>query len=106
MNMSHVYADFHNADEQDRLRLNCVGTVQDLSKQCITLQEDLQLIFYSEELEVNGQVQFSDEENIWVAVINWDSIREVEVPRPNEANSLTPFSKVPNKNLVGFGNLK
>ena len=91
--MPHVYADFHNADEQGRLRLNCVGTVQDLSKQCIALQENLELIFYSEDLEVNGQVQFSSEENIWVGVIDWDAIREIGVPKPTESNSLTSFLK-------------
>ena len=73
-----VYADFHNADRQGRLRLNCIGTVQDLSRYQIKLQEDLVLTLYSEDLEVEGQVQYSSEENLWVAVIDWDAIREVE----------------------------
>jgi len=73
-----VYADFHNADRQGRLRLNCIGTMQDLSHYRIKLQEDLVLTLYSEDLEVEGQVQYSSEENLWVAVIDWDAIREVE----------------------------
>ena len=73
-----VYADFHNADPQGRLRLNCVGTVQDLSRQQIELKEGLRLALYSENLEVEGQVQYSTEENLWVAVIDWDAIQEVE----------------------------
>ena len=38
--MSHpkVFADFHNADFQGRLRLNCIGTIQDLACQLIELQ--------------------------------------------------------------------
>jgi hypothetical protein len=38
--MSHprIFADFHNAYEQGRLRLNCVGTIEDLSCQNIKLQ--------------------------------------------------------------------
>ena len=28
-------------------------------------------------LEVDGIVQYSEEENLWVAVIDWDAIREV-----------------------------
>ncbi len=54
-----VYADFQNADSQGRLRLNCVGTVQDLSRQQIQLREGLDVTLYSEELEVKGQVQYS-----------------------------------------------
>ena len=74
-----VYADFHNADTQGRLRLNCVGTLQDLVQQQICLQEGLSLTLYSEELEVEGEVQYSTAESVWVAVIDWDVIREIEV---------------------------
>ena len=73
-----VYVDFHNADRQGRLRLNCIGTVEDLSRYQIKLQEGLPLILYSEDLEVEGEVHYSNEENLWVAVIDWDAIREVE----------------------------
>ena len=27
-----IYADFHNADPGGRLRLNCIGTTQDLAR--------------------------------------------------------------------------
>ena len=80
MNTLKVYADFHSADSQGRLRLNCVGTVQDLSRQRIELTDGLSLTLYSEDLEVEGQVQCSMEENLWVAVIDWDAIKEVEYP--------------------------
>ena len=78
--MSHIkiFADFHNADEQGRLRLNCMGTISDLSRQNMKLQQGQLLTLYSEDLEVDGVVQYSDEENIWVAVIDWNEIREVE----------------------------
>ncbi|MDE0554214.1 MAG: hypothetical protein OXI24_08380, partial [Candidatus Poribacteria bacterium] len=37
-----------------------------------------------EELEVEGIVHYSEEEELWTAVIDWDAIREVEpiVPQP------------------------
>lgn len=76
MSTPRVYADFHNADIQGRLRLNCVGTVEDLARQQIVLRDGLLLTLYSEELEVEGRVQYSTEENLWVAVIDWDAIRE------------------------------
>lgn len=35
---SEFHADFHNADVQGRLRLNCIGTVEDLARQNIELR--------------------------------------------------------------------
>ena len=33
-----VYADFHNADPQGRLRLNCIGTTEDLARHNVVAQ--------------------------------------------------------------------
>lgn len=78
MNYPRIFADFHNADEQGRLRLNCVGTIEDLSRQNIKLQDGQFLAFYDEELEVDGVVQYSEEENLWVAAIDWKQIKQVK----------------------------
>ncbi len=77
MNEPRVFVDFHNADAQGRLRLNCIGTVEDLARQQISLRDGQPLVLYSEDLEVDGIAQYSEEENLWVAVIDWDAIREV-----------------------------
>jgi hypothetical protein len=77
MNKPRIFADFHNADTQGRLRLNCVGTIEDLARQQISLREGQPLVLYSEDLEVDGVVQYSEEENLWIAVIDWDAIREI-----------------------------
>ena len=76
MNHPKVFADFHNADAKGRLRLNCIGTVEDLAQQQIVLRDGLSLTLYSEELEVEGVVQYSTDENVWVAVIDWNAIRD------------------------------
>ncbi|MDZ8221421.1 MULTISPECIES: hypothetical protein [unclassified Nostoc] len=73
-----VFADFHNADAEGRLRLNCIGTIEDLANQSIELRDGQLLTIYSEDLEVDGVVQFSEEEKLWVAAIDWDRIRQVE----------------------------
>jgi hypothetical protein len=78
MKYPRIFADFHNADEQGRLRLNCVGTIEDLSRQNIKLEDGKFLALYDEELEVDGMVQYSQEESLWVAVIDWKQIRQVE----------------------------
>ncbi len=77
MNNPRVFADFYNADSQGRLRLNCIGTIEDLSRQGTKLIDGEKLSVYSEELEADAVVTYSDEEKIWVAAIDWDKIREV-----------------------------
>jgi hypothetical protein len=78
MSLSRVFVDFHNADERGRLRLNCIGTIEDLSRQQAELEDGQQLTLYSEDLEVDGVVQFSEGEKVWVATIDWNQIRQVE----------------------------
>jgi hypothetical protein len=78
MSLSRVFVDFHNADEQGRLRLNCIGTLEDLARQKAELENGQQLTLYSEDLEVDGVVQFSEDEKVWVATIDWNQIRQVE----------------------------
>jgi hypothetical protein len=75
MNTPRVFADFHNADSQGRLRLNCAGTVEDLARQGITPRDGQRLTSHNEDLEVEGQVRHSAEEDLWVAVIDWDAIQ-------------------------------
>ncbi len=78
MNMPRIFADFHNADNQGRLRLNCIGTVEDLARQNIELQDGKLLTLYSEDLEVEGVVQYSTEEQLWVAAIDWNAIKQID----------------------------
>jgi hypothetical protein len=99
-----VYADFHNADAKGRLRLNCVGTTEDLARQGITLREGMPLTLYADDLDtkgrldellVDGIVSFSEEERCWVASIDWPSIHHASerlapadgTQRPSEASS-------------------
>ena len=78
MNTLRVFADFHNADPKGRVRLNCAGTVADLERQKIELRNGQSVIIYSEELEVEGVVHYSEAEKLWTAVIDWNAIQEVD----------------------------
>lgn len=71
-----IYADFNNADPVGRLRLNCVGTVRDLGRLGVRLQDGLRLRVHDEELEADGEVSYSSDEQIWVAKIDWNAIRQ------------------------------
>ena len=84
MSIPKVYADFQNLDDFNRLRLTCAGTLQDLERQSLRLQEGLVLTFYTDdedrqgkpdELRVDGTVHFDREENSWVAAVDWTALR-------------------------------
>jgi hypothetical protein len=64
MSTPKVYADFQNLDDDNRLRLTSVGTLQDLKRLGIDLSEDLVLTFYTDDAD----------EGCWVAAINWTAI--------------------------------
>jgi len=71
-----VFVDFNNSDRQGRVRLNCVGTVQDLNRLGIVLQEGAEMLLSCVELEVEGIVTYSIEEGLWVARVDWDKVRD------------------------------
>jgi len=82
--LPHVYSDFQNADAQGRLRLTCVGVVNDLARQQVRIREGLGLLLYSDDaddegrevrLVVEGSATYSQHEQCWVAVVDWQKIR-------------------------------
>ena len=67
-----IYVDFNNRDSLGRVRLNTKGTFDDLKRFNIELKPGLELLLDDEEeLMASGIVQFSQEENIWVASFEW-----------------------------------
>ncbi len=71
-----VFVDFHNSDRHARVRLNTVGTVQDLNRLGIVLHEGAEIHLYCLEAEAEGVVSYSTEEGLWVAMVDWDKIRD------------------------------
>lgn len=71
-----IYADFNNADQMGRLRLNCIGTVRDLGRLGLQLQNGLRVRVHDEELEAEAEIGYSSDEHIWVAKIDWDAIKQ------------------------------
>ena len=70
-----LYVDFMNADPQGRIRMNCVGTSEDLDRQNISLRDGIRIVVHDDELEADGEVSFSKDEQIWVARIDWNALR-------------------------------
>lgn len=68
--MKRIFADFNNFDTQGRVRLNTNGTKEDLKKLELRLVNGMKLLLYDDGLQVEAVVEFSNEENIWVATID------------------------------------
>jgi hypothetical protein len=84
MQLPLVHADFHNADQQGRLRLNSAGTLRDPKQHGMEFHPGLRMRFYSDDasdageqdnLVVDGVVEYSAEENCWVATVDWNAVR-------------------------------
>lgn len=94
-----IYVDFHNADEKGRVRLNCIGMTQDLAGHQVRLAPGLTLELYSDDADdrgnpddllVTGVVEYSNDEQCWVAVIDWSAIRHASDDSRHQANGVAP----------------
>jgi hypothetical protein len=97
-----VYADFHNADTRGRVRLNCVGTIEDLARQGIALRDGMALTLYADDLDAQGRpdelladgiVSFSEEEHCWVAAVDWSAIRHASREQSVPADQTKPSAE-------------
>jgi hypothetical protein len=76
MGIPKIFADFNNADEHGRVRLNTTGTFEDIQRMKINLEEGMQIFLDDyDSLIAIGRVKYSNEENVWVAEINWDDLK-------------------------------
>jgi hypothetical protein len=75
-----ISADFNNADALGRVRLNTVGTVEDLGRAGVRLADGLRVTIHDADLEADAEVVFSADEHIWVAKIDWKAIRHISRP--------------------------
>lgn len=91
-----IYADFHNLDDFNRLRLTCAGTLAELSRQAIELREGLILTLYMDdaddegrpdELLAEGIVHYCSEEQVWVASVDWDKVRHASDDQPSSISA-------------------
>ncbi|MEO8146235.1 MAG: hypothetical protein ABI723_01295 [Bacteroidia bacterium] len=77
--MEKILVDFHNSDKKGRVRLNTNGTRTDLEKNNIILIEGIELLLHDgDELVTKGIINYSKDENIWVAEIDWNDLKNKE----------------------------
>ena len=75
--MIKIYGDFQNSDRAGNIRLNSKGTREDLALLGVDLEPNMEVLISDGELEVYGIVEFSIEEDIWVAKIDWGLVKDV-----------------------------
>jgi hypothetical protein len=90
MDTARIYADFHNLDDANQLRLTCAGTLADLARHGIQLREGQVLTFYTDdaddhgrpdELRIQGTVHYDAEQQCWVAAVDWSALRHASDER-------------------------
>lgn len=70
-----LYADFNNADPAGRVRLNGAGSLRDLARLGLRLEDGMRVTVHDEELAADGEVAYSREEGVWVVRIDWTLVR-------------------------------
>ena len=76
MELPRIFADFNNADSCGRLRLIFHRSAEDIERQKLNMISGLKVVIYdNDELSAIGEVVFSEEEQIWVARIDWSQIK-------------------------------
>jgi hypothetical protein len=92
-----IYADFMKVSKSGRLKLVCLGTVRDMSKHGLEFSEGMKLTFYNEDEDSNGNsddlvvegiVEFDGSDDCWIARIDWDEIKNISKLSPTERERL------------------
>ncbi|MFZ2959788.1 MAG: hypothetical protein WA705_23145 [Candidatus Ozemobacteraceae bacterium] len=73
--MIRIWGDFNSRDEEDRIRLNTVGSLEDLDKYPKQIRGGLRIIVFDDDFEVDGILEFS--EGIWKAKLLLDTGKTV-----------------------------
>ena len=78
-----IYADFHNLDNDNRIRLTAIGTQRDLQRLEIQLTDGMALTLYMDDADDDGNpdeimidsvAHYSSADNCWVAIVDWATV--------------------------------
>ena len=94
MSEARIYADFQNLDDQNRIRLDSIGTREDLDRSGLDLREGLRISLYTDDADdegnpddllAEGTVEFNAEEQCWVVAVDWNRLTHASEVRPAQA---------------------
>jgi hypothetical protein len=115
MKIPEIYGDYHNLDEENRIRLTTVGTRRDLAKHGIELKEGLRVTVYMDDADDAGNrddlmadavVRYNEKEACWVAEIDWSKVqnrseRKNAIAALGVKNGVVPIAKKPKARRPG-----
>lgn len=78
-----IYADFNNATEDEKVRLNTVGSLADIRKMRAPPIEGMKVLLHDEELEVQARLTRAPDGENWLGIPDWSTRQEVE-PRKSQ----------------------
>lgn len=73
----HLYADFNNSREDDKVRLNTIGSLGDIEKHKGQLHEGDRVMLSDTEIEVEADLERDPESGIWLGVPDWTTLRHL-----------------------------
>jgi hypothetical protein len=77
MEIIRINVDFNNCDPEGRVRLNTIGAIQSLNLSQVVLQNGLEVeLECGDFFPVQGIVEYSGSEHIWVARFDLDHLRD------------------------------
>jgi len=83
--MPSIEVDFNNCDREGRARLNTIGAIQSLNESQAILRNGLEGELTSgDTFPLNGIVEYSEEEHIWVARFDLNDLRDKDIGSPSE----------------------
>ena len=81
--MPSIEVDFHNCDQEGRVRLNTIGAIQSLNESQVTLRNGLDVELTCGDVSpIKGMVEYSDSERTWVTQFNINDLRDEEIESP------------------------
>ncbi len=72
-----IRVDFQNADPSGDVRLNTRASLEDLERIDVAERDGLQVRLESDEFATDGVVRYSEQEQIWVAELDWTSVEDL-----------------------------
>lgn len=73
-----IYVDFNSRDEDDNIFISLLGKPNENNDFKNRLVKGLLVVLYDEELEVEAQLGWSDEFNMWLGIPDWSTRKDLE----------------------------
>ena len=79
--MLRIFADFNNMDGRGRVRLNCIGSLEDIERLGDQIKIGATVILDEPyEFEVRAVLDYDEQQGTWVGHPDWDTVTHHDAP--------------------------